>query len=158
MTNRCTLEQLREMTAEQAARLPIDQIASLLEDAATAKTSLKHCEDLIQAALHYRYADRAAVARADAGKYTGTVSLNDGEYVIRADLPKKVDWDKAILAEAVEQIREWGDDPNEYVSTEIKVPEAKYSAWPSAIRGIFEPARTVSTGRPTFKLEPKKGA
>lgn len=153
MTNRCTLAQLREMTAEQAARLPVDQIAALLEDVAAEKASIKHLDDLLSGALNYRYAERASLLRQAKGTNTGTVSIDDGEYVIRADLPKKVEWDADKLAEAVDQIRSWGEDPAEYVSTEIKVSESRYNAWPSTIRILFEPARTVGAGRPTYKVE-----
>ncbi len=155
-SNRCTLAQLREMTAEQAATLPIDQIASLLEDAAAEKASLKHIDDLLNGALNYRYAERASLLRQAKGANTGTVSMDDGDYVIRADLPKKVEWDAARLSEAVEAIRSWGEDPAEYVSIEIKVAESRYNAWPSPIRSLFEPARTVGAGRPTYKVERAK--
>ncbi|MFM8614230.1 MAG: hypothetical protein ACKOC9_05825, partial [Alphaproteobacteria bacterium] len=34
----------------------------------------------------------------------------------------------------------------------FKVPERAYTAWPERIRKAFEPARTVQTGRPTYRL------
>jgi hypothetical protein len=156
VTNRCTLAQLREMTAEQVAILPVDQIASLLDEVAEQKASLKFCDDLLHGALHHRYADRAALLRGTAGKQTGTVSIEDGEFTIRADLPKKVEWDQALLAEAMKTIRAWGEKPEDYVAVEVKVAETRYSAWPPAIRTVFDPARTVGTGRATFKVERKK--
>lgn len=156
MTNRCTLAQLRNMTAEQAACLPVDQVAALLEDVADQKADTKRLEDLLTGALHYRYSDRAALLRQAEGKDTGTVSLHDGDFVIRADLPKKVAWNEAKLNEAVETIRSWAENPKDYVLIEVKVPESRYSAWPPAIRALFEPARTVATGRPTYKVERAK--
>lgn len=156
MTNRCTLEQLRGMTAEQAARLPVDQIAALLEDVAEAKASLKQCDDLLHGALNYRYAERAALVRSAQGKNTGTVSLDDGDFTIRADLPKRVEWDQQKLAQAVETIRSWGEKPEDYVAVEVKVAESRFTAWPQSIRAIFEPARTVGAGRPTYKVERAK--
>lgn len=156
MTNRCTLAQLRDMTAEQAASLPIDQIASLLEDVAGQKADLKRLDDLLNGAMNYRYAERASLLRQSKGANTGTVSMDDGDFVIRADLPKKVEWDSALLNEAVEAIRSWSEDPRDYVSIEVKVAESRYSAWPPAIQKIFEPARTVGAGRPTYKIERAK--
>lgn len=156
MTNRCTLAQLREMTVERAALLPIDQIASLLEDVADQKASIKHLDDLLNGALNYRYAERASLLRQAKGANTGTVSMDDGEFVVRADLPKKVAWDDAKLAEAVEAVRSWGEKPEDYVSIEVKVAESRYSAWPPAIQKVFEPARTVGAGRATYKVERAK--
>lgn len=156
MSNRVTLAQLREMTAEQVAILPVDQIAVLLEEVAEQKTSLKFCDELLHGALNYRYSERAALAREAAGKNTGTVSLDDGDFTVRADLPKKVEWDQQRLADAVETIRGWGEKPEDYVAIEVKVAESRYTAWPPAIRAVFEPARTVGAGRPTFKVERAK--
>lgn len=156
MTNRCTLAQLRDMTVEQAASLPIDQIAALLEDVATEKAAVKHLDDILSGALNHRYSERASQMRQAKGTNTGTVSIDDGEFVIRADLPKKVEWDAKLLDEAVEAIRAWGEDPTEYVSIEVKVAESRYNAWPTPIRSMFEPARTVGAGRPTYKIERAK--
>lgn len=156
MTNRVNLAQLRDMTAEQAASLPIDQIAMLLEDIDAEKASLKTCDDLIYGAMMFRFADRAALAREAKGTNTGTITLAEGEYDIRADLPKRVEWDQGKLAHAIEAIRSWGEDPTKYVSIEIKVAESRYNAWPTPIRSLFEPARTVGTGRPIFKVERAK--
>jgi hypothetical protein len=68
-------------------------------------------------------------------------------------LPKKVEYDQPKLRAAVETLRSWGENPEHYIGIEFKVSEAKYNAWPPAIRTLFEPARTLKTGKPTFKLE-----
>ena len=66
-------------------------------------------------------------------------------------------WDQARLAEAVEIIRrEWNDDPAQYVRTELKVAETAYSAWPAAVRQLFEPSRTVKLGKPRYAIEPAR--
>ncbi len=69
-----------------------------------------------------------------------------------ADLPKRVDWDQRRLAALVEQIRASGEEPGEYIEVSFNVSERAYAAWPERIRTVFEPARTVRTGRQTFKL------
>ena len=109
----------------------------------------------LDGALDLKYDAHACAVRAAAGKQTGTVRFDDDDFVIIADLPKRVRWDQTLLAEAVEIIRrDWRDDPAQYVRTEFKVAEAAYSAWPAAIRRLFEPARTVETGKPTYRIEP----
>lgn len=153
MTNRATLAQLRDMSHEQAASLPVDQLALLLEELAAQKSTLRLCEEVLHGALNFRYAARAAAERNAAGKNTGTVRLQDGEFTVQADLPKKVDWDQTKLTKALEAIESWGEKPSDYVTVEVKVAESRYIAWPPAIRAVFEPARTVSTGKPTYKVE-----
>ena len=78
--------------------------------------------------------------------------LADGDHVVVADLPKKVRWDQIRLAALVAEIRTGGDDPAEYVSTEYTVSERAYGAWPTSIRTAFDPARTVTAGKPTYQF------
>ena len=84
--------------------------------------------------------------------YTGTVRFQDGAVEIAVDLPKRVEWDQARLAALSEQIRAGGEDPGQYVEVSFKVSERAYTAWPERIRAAFEPARTVRTGRATYRL------
>ncbi len=156
MQNRVTLAQLCEMTIAEGAALPVDQLAMLLEDLTEMKADTKAKADRVVDVLDAKYKEQAAAARRAAGKDSGTVTLADGDMACTADLPRKVAWDQAKLTEAVAQIQHWGEDPADYCTTEIKVSEAKYNAWPPAIRALFEPARTVSVGSPTYKLAPAK--
>lgn len=156
MHNRVTLDDIPGMTVGDIAALPVDQLALLAEEVRDALDRAKRLKDWLDGAIELKYRDRAATARAGEGKTTGTVRLDDGDFVIVADLPKKVRWDQPKLAEAVETIRSgWNDDPSQYVRTEIRVSEATYNAWPEAIRRLFEPARTVETGKPVYRLQPK---
>lgn len=152
MSNRVTLAQLREMTGEQVAILPVDQIAALLEDVAELKADAKRLDDLLHQGMFARYADRAAELRRAQGKDTGTASITDGDFTVKADLPAKVEWDQAKLREAEATVRSWGEDPAEYLTAVLSVPESRFKAWPDTIKRVFAPARTVGAGRPTFKL------
>ena len=96
--------------------------------------------------------------RRAAGKDTGTIRFDDGDFTVVADLPKRVDWDQDRLAAVVERIRAAGDDPAQYVDIAFKVPERKYTAWPDAIRASFEPARTVRPGTLKIEILPQGGA
>ena len=113
---------------------------------------------LHESAIALKYTDRAVMARMEASKDTGTVRFDDGAVTVIADLPKRVDWDQAQLAQLVERISAAGDDPTEYVDVSFKVAERKYAAWPESIRQTFEPARTVRTGALKVKLELNGGA
>jgi hypothetical protein len=157
-SNRTTLAQLREMDVAQAARLPVDHLALLLAEVGALKADAKHFADLLHDALHARYGEAAAAARRAEGRDTGHVRMEDDGFEIVADLPKRVEWDHAKLMEAIATIRGWGEDPADYVTTEVRVPESRFTAWPPRIRAVFEPARTVGAGRPSYALKPKDGA
>ena len=85
-------------------------------------------------------------------KTSGTVRFDDGLVTVVADLPKRVDWDQSRLAELAARIRAGGENPGDYVEVSFKVAERAHAAWPERIRTVFETARTVRTGRQTFKL------
>ena len=152
LSNRTTLAQLREMDTGQAAQLPIDHLVLLADDVAELKAAAKQVGDKFAAALHARLGDQAAVTRRMEGKDTGRVRFQVGDFEIVADLPKRTEWDQARLRDAVARLRGWGEDPADYVVIEMSVPESRYAAWPPRIRTLFEPARTVGTGRPTYTL------
>ncbi len=156
MNNRVTLAQLPEMTVEQVSALSLDQIELLLEDVADLKVTATQAGNILHAALHRRFVDPAAIARREAGKDSGKVTITEGDYAVACDLPKKVAWDQVKLSAVVSQLASMGEDPKEYIKTDLSVSETAYNAWPRSLKAIFEPARTVSTGKPTYTLQ-KRG-
>ena len=150
--NRPNLADLLHMPVGAVVALPADNLALLQDEADEALRFAKLTKDWIDGALALKYADAANAARQAAGKDTGTIRFLDDTVTVIADLPKKIDWDQALIAEIIERIRAGGDDPAEYVEISFKVPERKYTAWPESIRATFAPARTVKTGKQTFRL------
>jgi len=148
---------LTEITHRPPADLaacPLPELDRLCRELAELKTQLRRCDSALQTALDTRYRDAADALRRRAGKVTGTVRFEDSGFLIVADLPKKVEYDQAKLHDAVATLRSWGERPEDYVGIEIKVAETKYQAWPPAIRTLFEPARTLSTGKASYTLTP----
>jgi hypothetical protein len=158
MTNRTTLEQLRGMDATQAASLPIDHLALLLDEVGELKADTKRLADRLNDALHARFGATAAAARRAEGKDTGRVRLDAEGFEVIVDLPKRVEWSQAGLAAAIATLRDWGEDPADYVTTEIRIAEGRFTAWPPKLQLLFAPARTVATGRPAYSIEPKEAA
>lgn len=156
MSNRVTLDGLDQLGIGEIASLPIDQLAMLAEEAEAAVKEAAKRKEWLQGALHIRCAEAAQAARVAEGRTTGVVRLRDHDYEIICDLPKKPKWDQAKLQQAVRTIETWGSDPREYVELTIKVSETSYNAWPSEIRAIFEPARTLETGKATYRIVPAR--
>ena len=150
--NHITLDALRQMPIGDIVALPAEQLALLHEEADAALKAAKTLKDWLDGAIGLRYGERASQARIAMAKDTGTVRFTDGSVTVVADLPKKVEWDQARLAALVETIRASGDDPSQYVEISLSVSERAFGAWPDAIRRTFEPARTLRTGKPTFRL------
>ena len=84
--------------------------------------------------------------------FAAAVRFADGAVTVVADLPKKIEWDQTKLAALVETIRASGEDPASYIEITFNVSERAYGAWPEAIRSAFTPARTLKTGKQTFRF------
>ncbi len=150
--NRPTLDAARYLPVCDLLALPAPHLALLQEEARTSLEAAKRLQDWIEGIVAVRYGQRAIALRAEQRKDAGTVRFVDGDVTIVADLPKRVEWDQDKLAAVVERIRAAGDNPTEYVEVTYKVAERAYTSWPEHIRTAFTGARTVRTGRATFKL------
>ena len=147
------LDEVGNFVMAELESLPLADLDRLIQRVSDAEDTARHYKQFLQGVLHRRFGERAHQLRQDAGKNTGTVRFDVDGHTVIADLPKKVEYDQCKLKEAVEALRKWGENPEDYVSLEVKVAETKYTAWPPAVRQLFEPARTLKAGKPTYKLE-----
>ena len=147
-------------TPEQVLATPVGALAQhsaerlfrMRNIAADRLAAGKALSDHIDQAIDFKWSERARNLRHDAGKDTGVVHFDEDEVRITADLPKKVDWDQARLADMTRRIAESGDDPRQYVEITYRVSETKFNAWPETLKSAFEAARTVKTGKPSYRL------
>lgn len=150
--NHITLDALARLPIAEIVALPAAELARLQNDADEALRKAELTAAWLDGALTRKYAERAKAARADANKDFGAARFTDGDVTVVANLPKKVEWDQRDLADLVERIKTEGDDPRDYVEVSLKVSERKYGSWPQHIRSLFEPSRTVRSGKETFEL------
>ena len=148
------ISEISDSSLEELAGRPVIELARLYQELALVKERTRLCDTTLHGVMNLRFQEPAQKLRQRAGKSTGTVRFEEAGFVIVSDLPKKVEYDPLTLKAAVATLRSWGEEPEDYITLEIKVSESKYNAWPPAIRALFEPARTLSTGKPTWKLEP----
>jgi len=144
-------DDLIDLSPQEIADLPVELLAILQSEIDARLKQDRTIKARFEGALSLRYACRAAELRQEIGKDTGTVRIEDGDFTVVADLPKRIAWDQSQLAAMADRIRTAGDDPSEYIDIAFKVSERKFTAWPEAIRKGFEPARTVKPG--TLKIE-----
>ena len=147
-----SVDEMLNLAVTDLALMPAALLAAVQAEIETASDRMKAVTERFALALEVRYAARAADCRQDAGKDTGTIRFEDGAVTVIADLAKRIDWDQAKLAQIAENIALAGDDPTEFIETTLKVSERKYTALPEMWRKGFEPARTVRTGKPKFRL------
>ncbi len=148
-----TLEEVGNFMMAELEVMPLAELNELMQRVSSAEESARQYKQFLQAVMHHRFGRKANQLRLDAGKTTGIVRFEDDGFVVISDLPKRPEYDQRKLKDAVEALRRWGEDPEDYVGIEVKVSEAKFGAWPPAVRDLFEPARTVKSGKPSYKLE-----
>ena len=150
--NHITLDALVRLPMSEIVALPAVELGRLQKEAEDALRKAKLTVAWLDGALNQKYAERANAARADAGKDFGVVRLTDDGVTVVADIDKRVEWDESQLSALMERIAADGENPRDYVEVSLRVSERKYAAWPPHIRRVFEPARTVRTGKESFEL------
>lgn len=153
VTENDVLQEIGQLSVAELEALPIAELDALMRQVVAVRDAAKYYEQGLQSVLNNRFSERARQLREADGKTTGTVRFDEDGFVVIADLPKRPEYDQAKLRAAVDALRKWGENPEDYVGIEIKVPETRYNAWPPGIRQLFEPARTLKVGRPSYKLE-----
>jgi len=156
MSNKITLSEASNIHIGELADLPADQLLNLQNQAAVHLDNAKRLKELMDNAISIKYQNDVTILRDKENKVTGTINFHDGNFKVTSNIPKKIDWDQEKLQKAVADIKETGDDPLEYVAISYKISETKYTAWPEHIQKFFRDARTLKTGKETFKLEEVK--
>ena len=144
--------QLMATPASQLAEGDATALFQLKSRAAERLQAAKAEIDHIDHAIDLKYAEQAKQLRLAQGKDSGVVHFDDGEVRITAELPKKVEWDQAKLADLVTRITAAGENPAQYVEISYRVSETKFNAWPESLRSQFTPARTLKVGKPAYRL------
>lgn len=96
---------------------------------------------LIKSEIESRYLERAQEKLRQEGKDFGSVTVNDGEYKVKVNVRKRVEWEPGMLIKVLNSMDE--DTARHYVQVKYTVPEAKFNAAPPEIKAALSEARTV---------------
>ena len=143
---------LADMSVAQIVALPQAQLQEAYTNLLTLQSLVKGVLDRFNAALDQRYGEQAAAARQANGRDFGVCHVNDGPLRITVDLPKRVAWDQAQLADIAQRIAAAGDKVSEYIDTEYSIPEGRFNNWPAPLKETFVKARTVKPGKPSYRI------
>lgn len=143
---------LADMSVAQIVALPQAQLQEAYTNLLTLQSLVKGVLDRFHAALDQRYGEQAAAARQVNGRDFGTCHVNDGPLRITVDLPKRVAWDQAQLADIAQRIAAAGDKVSEYIDTEYSIPEGRFNNWPAPLKETFVKARTVKPGKASYRI------
>jgi hypothetical protein len=145
------LEQLPDMTPQEVADFPPALLADLVHQLVAMQDRVKAIKTILDAGIDERYSELAADLRTAEGKDTGTARIEDGEFMITANLPKRAKWDQEKLVEILNGMD--AESAQHFAKIEYKVDERKFTAAPPGIQTMLSEARTVETGKPSYKIE-----
>ena len=146
---------LSKMTPADMALLSTEELAQMQDALAALKEEHDTHKSLLDQAINARFKIDIEKAYAAKGGYTGSAKVEDGEYVLEVNVPKKVNWDQSMLKDMEAEVRSWGEDPEQYIKFKREVPESAFKAWPDTLKSKFAAARTEGAGKPTFKIVKK---
>ena len=150
--NTPSVDDMLNMPVTELALMSPNLLAAVQAEIDVATDRMKAVIERFALALEVRYAARASECRQYEGKDTGTIRFEDDGVTVMAELPKRIDWDQAKLAQIAANIASAGEESAEFIDTKLSVSERKFGALPESWRKGFEPARTVRTGKPKFRL------
>lgn len=114
---------------------------------------LKRVEKLLEVEIMGMARDTIAAQLADKDYGAGTATLDVEGLKCKVVVSKKVTYDQEGLAAIRQQLIANGEDASEYIGVKYDVSEAAYKGWPSSLKAMFEPYRTVEPSKPTIKIE-----
>lgn len=137
---------------EVVRALPMEVLHLLLEECDATRKTAEAAKRALVAHLGERLAGQIGGAFSLAGKDYGTVHVEAEGFDVEVTRDKKVEWDQAGLAALALAIQGGGEDPADYVKTELKVEERKYAAFTPRVRAAFDAHRTTKPASTTIKL------
>jgi len=146
-----TLNDLEHMTPQEVAEFPAALLSDLTNQLKAAQDHLKNIKTVLDAGIDERYSSQAKDQRDSEQKDTGSATLIDGEFTVTANLPKKVTWDQKQLYAIFDKMSP--EMAFHYAKVKYEVEEKKFTAAPPDIHAELLPARTLDTGKPTYKFK-----
>jgi hypothetical protein len=134
---------------DELAKLPTESLEKLTAWVSVEEEVVKKRKERLYRALRTRFAVNLV---------PGTHYTDSQGRKVRIEVPKQVEWDQDGLRQIARTIRQkMGEAPEDYIEYKLFVPENRYKAWPSTIQSMFEPARTVSPGKPKITFVEPNG-
>jgi hypothetical protein len=145
---------LETMLLEDLAQLPAAVLLDLQNAVAHETEIARTHAKVLAAAFAQRYALREKEARLANAKPTGRIRFDDEGFVVTAEAPKQVHWDRDLLAAALDKFPIHISE--QYAKWTLMVEERRYAEAPPTLKAAMEEARTVSVGKSNYQLSYKE--
>ena len=109
ISNHITIADIPRMPVSEIAALTADLLAMPEDVADQQLAQAKSLSNWLDGAISLKHADRAQTSRHGAGKETGTIRFEDDGVTVIAELPRRIDWDRAKFAQIADNIASGGE-------------------------------------------------
>ncbi len=152
INNQITISEVPNIPIGKLSTLAPEQLLCLQKQAEINLQNAKRLKDWLDSSISMKYREIASNIRKLDYKDSGTIHFSDGDYKITCVVAKRIEWNQQKLKNVISAIKDYGDNPAEYVEISYKVPETKYNAWPEHIKNIFKPARVFKLSKESFAI------
>lgn len=148
------LNTIKHMDIKSIVALPLHELDTIRLQIEAMLEDLKSSKEILDTALEVRFSGKTSDLLAASGRDSGAVNFEEDDYLVSAQLPKKVTWNQDKLATLVSNLPI--EDQTKYIETTYKINETRYlTYWPLPLRIMFDDAREVTTGKLKLTLKTK---
>ena len=152
MKEESTLDKVMHLSIGTLSRYQISKLYSLIEQAKRDLESAKRAKRVIELAISIKYEEHIKAKRLRLQKDSGIVRLQDKNYQLSCDIPKKVEWNQKKVQSIMATLLSKGICVDDFIETKYNIPESKFKNCSLSFQEILTPARTVRFANPVYKL------
>jgi len=156
MSNLPTLFELKEMGSEEVQALPVKHMGDLYAEANKLTSDIKAAKLILDIAVQNKYSVKIADKYASKGEVYGAITVDDDDAKIKIDRPKKVDWSADELSKIETSLIDSEWNVEDFITTKLSVSESRFGTMASQFKAMFEPARTVKSGKTKISIDIKE--
>lgn len=128
------------------------QLYEYLTEANKRLDEAKKFREWIHSAIALKYDPFVKAKRLRMEKDCGIIHIDEQNFKITNDIPKKTLWRQDILGKLLAGFVAKGGNIPDYVEVTYHIPEAKYNALPEKIKHQVNAARIIRLGNPVYKI------
>lgn len=128
------------------------QLYEYLVEANKQLEEAKRLKQWLHSAIALKYEPFVSAKRRRMEKDSGVIDLEEPNFKVTNDIPRKIEWRQDILGKIVCQFLLQGGNLSDYVEVYYHIPEEKYESLPEEIKHKVKPARIIKLGNPVYKI------
>lgn len=152
MTTNLTTDNILNVPIGSLAKYETNQLYELFTEAIGKLDQAKKMKEWLHFAIALKYDVFVNAKRKRLEKDTGIIHIDEPDFKITNDVPKKVEWNQKLLGKVAGELIMKGANLADYIEVIYHIPEAKYNTLPQYIKELVNPSRIIKLGNPVYKI------